>query len=286
MFSSLASFSNTLKPALALATSTSSSPPSVPPQLVAQSYQGLLCTQQWEERGSWPIEGLSLESLAFYTFPKPHDPKQSHLQPLDPKRAKRPRERPSPLQQHPHGALALLLEAGLILGYFPPPTSAPNVALQASEESPGEAGSLHPPSSAPSQVPCNPQIADIRAHAICSQGNLPVSSATISAPVSRIESLLQFLNSGLASVNSLNLCMKQTHHTPKQGREYTEKNPTRPRYGAGNWSHWLTISPTPGRRPENPGQYMLQTSPDIRTLVRVPTLWKLVPQCIASGHCW
>lgn len=105
------------------------------------------------------------------------------------------------------------------------------------------------------------------------------SAATVSTPESRADSLLQFLTSGLAHINTLSLYIGHTH-TPRsrtREREHTRKNPTRPGAGAGNRHHRLAVSPAPGRRPENPGQSMLPAWPDIRTLVRVPAFGSRSP---------
>ena len=126
-----------------------------------------------------------------------------------------------------------------------------------------------------------------RAHAVCSQGNLQLplpslicfSFSAQSCQYPHFESLHQ------THARTHTHTHTHTRHSQPRQREHTDKKPTKPRVGAGNPCHQLTVSPTSGRRPENPGQYTLQASPDISTLVRVPTLWKLVPQCIASGHC-
>lgn len=113
---------------LATATSTSSAPPSLPPQLGAQSHQGLLCPQQ-REGGSWPGMGVGLESLAFCTLPKPHNPKKSHPQLLGTKESQKAQ------MEHFLAPAITTWVTGLVAGgrpdpcRVPPPKSAPNVTL-------------------------------------------------------------------------------------------------------------------------------------------------------------
>lgn len=196
-------------------------------------------------------------------------PSAHSLNPTNP----RNRTHSSSIQKEVQRPLALLLAADLTLGYFPPPKSAPIVTLQALGEPPERLGATRLCLSAKSLPPTS-KVLTPRTHTVCSQGTPQVSSVTISVPVPCTECLLQFLNTGFASINSMNLYIK-THTRTHYSR--TSKNPTRPRVGAGNRCHRLTGSPTPGTQPENPGQYMLQASPDIRTLVRVPTFGSWSP---------
>lgn len=180
MFSSLVSFSNTLKAVLAISTSTG--PPSLPPQNHRASrvpssgkeeVPGLLWVQAWS-----PL------------------PSEYPLNPMTPRNAFH-----SPLIQEPQmenfsTPNTIPRNAGPAAGSRPDPQtlpttqvsadpSAPNASLQAPEEPPGEAGSLCPPSPAPvpSSLQSKSQMLTPRAHTTCSQGKPQVSSAAISAPV-------------------------------------------------------------------------------------------------------
>lgn len=158
-------------------------------------------------RSFQPGIGLGLESLAFCTLPKPHNPKKSHPQLLDPKGSQK-----AQVENFLAPAITTWVIGPAVGGWpdpwrFPPPKSTPNTTLWALEE-PLSSASV-PRSLLPTGRALTPRV-----HTVCNQGSPQVSPATISVPVSRTQSLLQFLNSGLASINSLNLYIKKTHtHT-------------------------------------------------------------------------
>lgn len=176
MFSSLVSFSNTLKAVLAISTSTR--PPSLPPRNHRAS--------RVPSSGKEEIPGL-LWVQAWSPLPSEY--------PLNPMIPRNPIH--SPLIQEPQmenfsTPNIITWNAGPAAGGRPDPQtlpttqvnadpSAPNASLQALEEPPGEAGSLCPPSPAPvpSSLQSKSQMLTPRAHTACSQ----VSSAAISAPV-------------------------------------------------------------------------------------------------------
>ena len=172
------------------------------------------CLPRSGTRGSWPVMGLGLESLVSCTSPR-----SPEMPPADPSSKRKPRgpdaELSSPGKKHVGCRLC---------GRRPEPwrcSQHPSL-LQTSPHRHWKSHqqSAHPPL-LQCQLPCDPQRANTQSSRRLQSRKSSVASA--------ISDLLQFLSSSLASIHTLNLCIKHTHarthththDTPNQGRENT-----------------------------------------------------------------